>query len=217
MNESDFIAASLAEEIGIVGLMAIVLMYGFIVARGMKTALTCPDGFGKLLAGGLAFTFAVQVFSIIGGITRLLPLTGLTTPFMSQGGSSLIANWMIIGILMVILPPGTHASACHGHPAGVADSCPVDGGDCKMNGPLRKVSIFISLLMAALLLNITWISVGQSDALNADVRNRRVRDHEFTTNRGAILVATTRSPRRCRGRTSSRGSAPSRRVSCIPQ
>ena len=57
-----------------------------------------------------------------------------------------------------------------------------------MNGPLRKVSIFISLLMAALLLNITWISVGQSDALNADVRNRRVRDHEFTTNRGAILV-----------------------------
>ena len=102
MNESDFIAASLAEEIGIVGLMAIVLMYGFIVARGMKTALTCPDGFGKLLAGGLAFTFAVQVFSITGGITRLLPLTGLTTPFMSQGGSSLIANWMIIGILMVI-------------------------------------------------------------------------------------------------------------------
>ena len=57
-----------------------------------------------------------------------------------------------------------------------------------MNGPLRKVSIFISLLMAALLVNITWISVGQSDALNADVRNRRVRDHEFTTNRGAILV-----------------------------
>ena len=102
MNESDFIAASLAEEVGIVGMMAIVLLYGFIVARGMKTALICPDGFGKLLAGGLAFTFALQVFSIIGGITRLLPLTGLTTPFMSQGGSSLIANWMIIGILLVI-------------------------------------------------------------------------------------------------------------------
>lgn len=102
MNESDFIAASLAEEIGIVGMMAMVMLYGFIVARGMKTALICPDGFGKLLAGGLAFTFALQVFSIIGGITRLLPLTGLTTPFMSQGGSSLIANWMIIGILLVI-------------------------------------------------------------------------------------------------------------------
>jgi len=102
MNESDFIAASLAEEIGVVGMMAMVMLYGFIVARGMKTALICPDGFGKLLAGGLAFTFALQVFSIIGGITRLLPLTGLTTPFMSQGGSSLIANWMIIGILLVI-------------------------------------------------------------------------------------------------------------------
>ena len=102
VSESDFIAASLAEEIGLVGLMAIVLVYGFIVSRGMKTALTCPDGFGKLLAGGLAFTFALQVFSIIGGITRLLPLTGLTTPFMSQGGSSMISNWMIIGVLMVI-------------------------------------------------------------------------------------------------------------------
>ncbi len=102
LPKSDFIAASLAEEIGLLGLMAIVLVYGFIVARGMKAALTCPDGYGKLLAGGLAFTFAVQVFSIIGGITRLLPLTGLTTPFMSQGGSSMISNWMIVGILMVI-------------------------------------------------------------------------------------------------------------------
>ena len=102
LPKSDFIAASLAEEIGLAGLMAIVLLYGFIIARGMKAALTCPDGFGKLLAGGLAFTFALQVFSIIGGITRLLPLTGLTTPFMSQGGSSMISNWMIIGILMVI-------------------------------------------------------------------------------------------------------------------
>ncbi|MFV0428291.1 MAG: FtsW/RodA/SpoVE family cell cycle protein [Arachnia sp.] len=102
LPKSDFIAASLAEELGIVGFMAIVLLYALLVARGLKTALITPDGFGKLLAGGLAFVFALQVFAIIGGITRLLPLTGLTTPFMSQGGSSLIANWMIIGILMVI-------------------------------------------------------------------------------------------------------------------
>ncbi len=102
LAKSDFIAGALGEELGILGLMALIMVYALISARGMKAALMCPDGFGKLLAGGLAFLFSLQVFAIIGGITRLLPLTGLTTPFMSQGGSSLIANWMIIGILMVI-------------------------------------------------------------------------------------------------------------------
>lgn len=102
LPKDDFIAASLGEEIGLVGLMGVVLVYAIIVSRGMKTALICPDGYGKLLAGGLSFTFALQVFAIIGGITRLLPLTGLTTPFMSRGGSSMVANWMIVGILMVV-------------------------------------------------------------------------------------------------------------------
>lgn len=102
LSWSDFIAASLGEELGVLGLMAIVMVYALIVARGMKTALLVPDGFGKLLASGLAATFGLQVFVIIGGITRLLPLTGLTTPFMSQGGSSLVANWIIVAILLVI-------------------------------------------------------------------------------------------------------------------
>ena len=102
LAKSDMIAAALGEELGIVGLMAIIMVYALLIARGFKTALTSPDGFGKLLAAGLSFTFALQVFAIIGGVTRLLPLTGLTTPFMSQGGSSLVANWIIIGILMVI-------------------------------------------------------------------------------------------------------------------
>ena len=102
LAKSDMIAAALGEEIGILGLMAIIMLYALLVARGCKAALISPDGFGKLLAVGLSFVFALQVFAIIGGVTRLLPLTGLTTPFMSQGGSSLIANWIIIGILMVI-------------------------------------------------------------------------------------------------------------------
>ena len=122
LPKSDFIAASLAEEIGLLGLMAIVLLYTIIVARGLKSALICADGFGKLLAGGLAFTFALQVFAILGGITRLLPLTGLTTPFMSQGGSSLIANWIIIGILMVV----SHRARMPQPPAPVTD--PEDTG-----------------------------------------------------------------------------------------
>ena len=102
LPKSDFIAASLAEELGMVAFLALVMVYALIAARGMKAALTCPDGFGKLLAGGLSFVFALQVFAILGGITRLLPLTGLTTPFMSQGGSSLIANWILVALLLLI-------------------------------------------------------------------------------------------------------------------
>lgn len=99
---SDFISAAIGEELGFVGLIAVILLYFLLVSRGMKVALTSQDIFGKLLASGLSFVIALQVFSIIGGVTRLLPLTGLTTPFMSQGGSSLIANWVIIALLLQV-------------------------------------------------------------------------------------------------------------------
>jgi cell division protein FtsW (lipid II flippase) len=99
---SDFIAASLGEELGLTGLMAIILIYGLIVERGLRIALTCRDAFGKLLAAGLAFSFALQVFVVIGGVTRLIPLTGLTTPFLAQGGSSVVMNWAIIALLLRI-------------------------------------------------------------------------------------------------------------------
>ena len=103
---TDFISAAFGEEIGLVGLMGIVMLYGLIVARGLKTALITRDSFGKLLTAGLSFVFVLQVTAIIGGVTRLLPLTGLTTPFMSQGGSSLVANWVMIALLLVM----THES-----------------------------------------------------------------------------------------------------------
>lgn len=100
--ESDFIYASLGEELGMAGLFVILLAYLFIFQRGIKTAQQLRDGFGTLLATGLSFTIALQVFVVVGGVTRLIPLTGLTTPFLAQGGSSLVANWVIIALLLRI-------------------------------------------------------------------------------------------------------------------
>lgn len=98
--ESDFIYASLGEELGLVGMFAILLLYVVLFERGMKIAQQLRDGFGTLLAAGLSFTIALQCFIVIGGVTRLIPLTGLTTPFLAYGGSSLIANWIIIGLML---------------------------------------------------------------------------------------------------------------------
>ncbi|MDO5701034.1 MAG: FtsW/RodA/SpoVE family cell cycle protein [Bowdeniella nasicola] len=97
---SDSITASLGEELGLTGLFAILMLYLILALRGIRVGLSIRDAFGKLLCGGLAFVIAFQVFVVVGGITRVIPLTGLTLPFLAQGGSSLGANWMIVGLLL---------------------------------------------------------------------------------------------------------------------
>jgi cell division protein FtsW (lipid II flippase) len=100
LSQSDFIFSSIGEELGLVGVFAILALYLLFVSRGLRIGFAGQDDFGRLLGVGLAFVIALQTFIVVGGVTRVIPLTGLTTPFMAAGGSSLVANWIIAALLL---------------------------------------------------------------------------------------------------------------------
>jgi cell division protein FtsW (lipid II flippase) len=99
---TDFIYSALAQELGLIGAAALLLVYMIFVLRGMRIALLAEDGFSKLVAAGLTFGFALQTFIIVGGILRLIPLTGITLPFVSYGGSSVVANFLLLAGLLLV-------------------------------------------------------------------------------------------------------------------
>ena len=99
---TDFIYSALAQELGLIGVAAVLLLYMGFVLRGFRVALAASDGFSKLLAAGLSFGFAIQTFVIVGGILRVIPLTGITLPFVSYGGSSVVSNFLLVALLMLI-------------------------------------------------------------------------------------------------------------------
>lgn len=100
--KSDFILATAGEELGLAGIGAVILLYALLVARGYRAGLAMRDPFGRLLAIGLASIIALQVFVITGGVTGLIPLTGMAMPFLAQGGSSVVTNWIIVALLMLL-------------------------------------------------------------------------------------------------------------------
>jgi cell division protein FtsW (lipid II flippase) len=100
--KTDFIYSVIAQELGLVGAAGLLLVYMLIVVRGFRTALLAEDGFSKLLAAGLTFGLAIQTFIILGGIVRLIPLTGITLPFVSYGGSSIVANFVLLAGLLLV-------------------------------------------------------------------------------------------------------------------
>ncbi|WP_158630494.1 FtsW/RodA/SpoVE family cell cycle protein [Glycomyces terrestris] len=155
-SESDFILAAIGEEVGLIGLIAILLLYAVLVERGFKTGIMSRDLFGKLMAGGLAFLVAFQLFVVFGGVTGLIPMTGQTTTFLAAGGSSLVGSWLLLGLLARVsddarkpwqasyglmkteAPPEFLAEqaakraaeeAAKAEAAGVMDSGPIPGGD----------------------------------------------------------------------------------------
>ena len=111
LANSDFILSSFAEELGITGLAAILVLYLVLIERGMRAAIGVRDGFGKLLATGLSFSFAIQIFVVLGGITRLIPLTGLTAPFLAAGGSSMVSSWLAVALLIRVSDAARRPSA----------------------------------------------------------------------------------------------------------
>jgi cell division protein FtsW (lipid II flippase) len=100
--QTDMIYAVITDELGLFGAAAVLLTYLLFVARGFETALRARDSFSTLMATGLTAVFALQVFVIVGGVTRVIPLTGVTLPFISYGGSSIVANFVLLALLLLV-------------------------------------------------------------------------------------------------------------------
>ena len=101
-SHTDFIYAVITNELGLAGACGLLLVYLMVVERGFKIAMLAQDSFSKLLAAGLTAVFALQVFVIVGGVTKVIPLTGVTLPFVSYGGSSIVANFVLLALLLLI-------------------------------------------------------------------------------------------------------------------
>ncbi|HSQ22273.1 MAG TPA: FtsW/RodA/SpoVE family cell cycle protein [Coriobacteriia bacterium] len=182
--ETDFIFTAIAEELGMLGGVAIIIAFLAFSLRGLATASRARSDVAALVATGLVATFALQAFVIIGGVTRLIPLTGITLPFVSYGGSSILSNFMLLGLLMRAGDAGT----------GSDTQIAVSGGSgllgrLALTRRLSRVGSLVALLMVALVLNLTYVQAVAADSLAANPANSRGLAAEMRQERGAIVTA----------------------------
>lgn len=180
--ETDFIFAAIGEELGLAGATALIIAYLVFCLRGLSTAARARSDMAAFTAAGLVGAFALQTFVIIGGVTRLIPLTGITLPFVSYGGSSILSNFILLALLLRAGDAGTgqQTELVSMGQAGVL-------GRIALSRRLIRTASVIALLLTALVVNLTWIQIIQADALAAHPANTRGLAEELRSPRGAIL------------------------------
>lgn len=183
--ETDFIFAAIGEELGLLGGAALIIAYLLLCMRGLATAARARSDMAAFTAAGLVAALGLQTFVIIGGVTRLIPLTGITLPFVSYGGSSILANFMILGLL---LRAGDAATGRGAEIVSLSGSSAVLGRVALANR-LSRSATMISVMLIALVVNLTSIQVIQARALNNHPANTRGLAEEIRSPRGSIVAA----------------------------
>ena len=189
----------ITSEVGLFGAAGVVLTYLLFAERGFRIGVMSEDGFSKLLATGLTAVFALQAFVIVGGVTRVIPLTGVTLPFVSYGGSSVVANFVLALLLMVSLE---RACAPRPQPGGRADRRDFRprGGAELVNTRIRNLFGLVVLLFAVLIGFTSYWSVFEADELEANPANKRPLLEEQQIRRGLIVARDGTVLARSRGR-----------------
>ncbi len=182
--ETDFVFAVIGEELGLLGGAALIIAYLTFSLRGLATAARARSDMAAFTATGLTAVFALQTFVIIGGVTRLIPLTGITLPFVSYGGSSIVANFMLLALLMRAGDAATGRGEALETSAGGGIL-----GRFALSRRLTGVGWMAAVLTVALVANLTYLQVFAADALAADPANTRALAAELRQERGAIIAA----------------------------
>jgi peptidoglycan glycosyltransferase len=181
--ETDFIFAAIGEELGLIGGAAIIIAYLVFCLRGLATGTRARSDMAALVSVGLVAALGLQTFVIIGGVTRLIPLTGITLPFVSYGGSSVVANFMLLALLM-----RTGDTATGSDTALITTGGSGALGRIALSRRFTRVAIGVTVLVSALVVNLTYIQVVRAEALAADSLNTRWLAEELRQERGAIIT-----------------------------
>jgi cell division protein FtsW (lipid II flippase)/cell division protein FtsI/penicillin-binding protein 2 len=180
---TDFIFSAIGEELGLLGGVAVIIAYLVLCFRGLATAVRARSDMASLTATGLVATLALQSFVIIGGVTRLIPLTGITLPFVSYGGSSVVSNFILLGLLMRAgdATPTESSETTSGATGAL--------GHFSLSRRLVGVAWLVTLLSTALVANLTWLQVIDAQALTDNTYNTRNLEKDLHAERGAILTS----------------------------